>query len=517
MRKHHTGWVALFGAAAIATSGLVGVPAASADERDGGALSWPLVRQGTSSYSLDGFEIGYLPPGLERYGLHASSTTDRQGVRQSQISWVQGPDQLYGRVSVIRSERVQELDDLRESRYTHLADKGLERLTAGAGLEREAYLSESTGDVFWLERPGVAVTAHLQPERWDRGELLEMAGSVTEESGSPEAPAAEAPEAPAEEAAQEAPAEETPAEGAPAEEAPQEAPAEEAPAEEAPQEAPAEEAPAEEAPAEEAPAEQVPAEEAAQQVEPAAGEPAGKEPATGPEGAGEAGTPAEEVPADGAVEAAPVGNPGAPQESGAAETPGEGAQESAQEPAGSPAQTPDETPAQTPADTPVATELPEGAEARRVEECVLDRFVDFGSGATEPVGARLPLAEGEFVEQALTKEQLTAEDRDRLLATVWNHGEESAKTGAVDHCAGELRLEPAQVEGVIGAVVERVGGLVQGPAQESAPAVEQAADGSGAQEGAAADTGAAPVDPVDAREWEEMWASLPWKFEAGNA
>jgi hypothetical protein len=490
MRKHHTGWVALFCAAAIATSGLVGVPAASADARDGGGLSWPLVRQGTSSYSLDGFEIAYLPPGLERYGIHASSTTDRQGVRQSQISWVQGPDQLYGRVSVIRSERVQELDDLRESRYTHLADKGLERLAAGEGFRREAYLSESTGDLFWLERPGVAVITHLQPERWDRGELLEMAGSVTEESGSPEAPAAEVPEAPAEEAPQEAPA----------------------------AEAPVEEAPAEEAPAEEAPAEEVSAEEAAQQVEPAAGEPAEQAPATGAGSTGEAGAPAEEAPADGAVEAAPVADPGAPQAPGAAEAPDGRAQEAVgQEPAGSPAQTPDETPAQTPADTPVAAELPEGAEARRVEECVLDRFVDFGSGATEPVGARLPLAEGEFVEQALTKDQLTAEDRDRLLATVWNHGEEGAKTGAVDHCAGELRLDPVQVEGVIGAVVERVGDLLQKPAQEpaqeAAPAVEQVSDGSDAQEGA----GAEPVDPVDAQEWEQMWASLPWKFEAGSA
>ncbi|XKK37823.1 hypothetical protein HFP72_24395 [Nocardiopsis sp. ARC36] len=490
MRKHHTGWVALFGAAAIATSGLVGVPAASADTRDGGGLSWPLVRQGTSSYSLDGFEIAYLPPGLERYGIHASSTTDRQGVRQSQISWVQGPDQLYGRVSVIRSERVQELDDLRESRYTHLADKGLERLAASEGLGREAYLSESTGDLFWLERPGVAVTTHLQPERWDRGELLEMAGSVTEESGSPEAPTAGVPEAPAEEQPQEAPA----------------------------AEAPAEEAPAEEAPVEEAAAEEAPVEEAAQQVEPAAGDPAEQAPVTEAGNSGEAVAPAEEAPADDAVEAAPVANPGAPQAPGSEEAPVEGAQEAVgQEPAGSS----DETPAQTPADTPVAAELPEGAEARRVEECVLDRFVDFGSGATEPVGARLPLAEGEFVEQALTKDQLTAEDRDRLLATVWNHGEEDAKTGAVDHCAGELRLDPVQVEGVIGAVVERVGDLLQEPAQEAAqeaaPAVEQVSDGSGAQEGAAADTGAEPVDPVDAQEWEEMWASLPWKFEAGSA
>ncbi|MEE2045633.1 hypothetical protein Q7689_20025, partial [Nocardiopsis tropica] len=366
MRKHHTGWVALFGAAAIATSGLVGVPAASADARDGGGLSWPLVRQGTSSYSLDGFEIAYLPPGLERYGIHASSTTDRQGVRQSQISWVQGPDQLYGRVSVIRSERVQELDDLRESRYTHLADKGLERLAAGEGFGREAYLSESTGDLFWLERPGVAVTTHLQPERWDRGELLEMAGSVTEESGSPEAPTAGVPEAPAEEQ---------------------------------PQEAPAAEAPAEEAPAEEAPAE-----EAAQQVEPAVGDPAEQAPATEAGNSGEAVAPAEEAPADDAVEAAPVANPGAPQAPGSEEAPVGGAQEAVgQEPAGSSDETPDEPPAQTPADTPVAAELPEGAEARRVEECVLDRFVDFGSGATEPAGARLPLAEGEFVEQALTK------------------------------------------------------------------------------------------------------------------
>ena len=507
MRKHHTRWVALFGAAAIATSGLVGLPAAaSAADRDDGGLSWPVVRQGISSYSLDGFEIGYLPPGLERYGINASSTTDRQGARQSQISWVQGPDQLYGRVTITRSERVQELDDLREGRYSHLADKNLERLAAGEGFEREAYLSESTGDLFWLERPGVAVTTHLQPERWDRAELVEMAGSVTEEGGSQEAPAAQAPEG----AAQEAPAEEAPAEEAPAQEAPAEAGAQqEAPVGEGSQQ----EAPVGEAPAGEAPAGQAPAEEAAQA--PAAEEPAAEAPVTGPAAPEEAGTPAggqdtapealtEEAPqeeAPAAEEAAPVGDPGEPQAPGA---PAEGAEA----PAGNPAQ--------TPAGTPEAAELPEGVGSREVKECVIDRFVDFETGESGLDESQLTPAGGEFVERALTKDQLTEDDRDQLLATVWHYGEEGAKTGAVVHCADALGLENAQVEAVIGEIADRVGELLQGSGQEAAPGVEQVAD-EGAQEDAAAGADSEPFEPVDAQEWEELWASLPWSIEAGGA
>jgi hypothetical protein len=164
MRKHRTRWVAILGVAALTAAGPVGLAgSALADEEGARALSWPVVRQGQSSYSLDGYEIGYLPSGLERYGLNASSTTtDRQGGRQSQLSWVQGPDQLYGRVSVIRSEAIQDLDDLRTSRYSHIPDRELELLEGDAAFTEGAYLSEETGDLFWLERPGVAVAAHLR-------------------------------------------------------------------------------------------------------------------------------------------------------------------------------------------------------------------------------------------------------------------------------------------------------------------------------------------------------------------
>ncbi|OLT28405.1 hypothetical protein BJF83_15395 [Nocardiopsis sp. CNR-923] len=182
MRKHHTRWVALLGAATLSTTGLTGLagPAVAADDKDPRVMDWPMVEQAVSSYRLDGFEIGYLPPGLDRYGINASSLLDRRGNSQSQISWVQGPDELYGRVMVLRSEQIQNLEDLRELRYAHLPERGLERVDAMGDLQRDAYVSEATGDMFWLVEPGVAVATHLRPERWDGDELRRMAESVVE-------------------------------------------------------------------------------------------------------------------------------------------------------------------------------------------------------------------------------------------------------------------------------------------------------------------------------------------------
>ncbi|CAL9418224.1 hypothetical protein SUDANB121_01815 [Nocardiopsis dassonvillei] len=480
MRKHRTRWVAILGVSALSVAGPVGLAgSALADEEDARALSWPVVRQGDSSYSLDGYEIGYLPPGLERYGINASSTSDRQGGRQSQLSWVQGPDQLYGRVSVIRSGALQDLDDLRESRYSHIPDRELELVEGDAAFENGAYLSEETGDFFWLEKPGVALAAHLQPDRWEAKELRRMAEEILGETG------ATAPEA-AEEPAEEPAAEPSPAPDAVVDDVADEAPetpadkVPEAPAEEAP-EAPADQAP--EAPAEEAP--EVPAGEAPEI-------PAGEAPET----------PVDPAPDAPEVPETPAGElPGAPEEPGAPEAPGEDVTPEA------PVETP-EVPAETP-EVPVeepgapaddAVTLP-GADSREVKGCLLDRFVDFETGESGLDESQLTPDSGEFVEQALSKDDLDDAERDRLLATVWYYGDEGDKTAAVDTCAQENGLERSEVEEVLASIADLIAELV---------AEAEAAAAGPEKTGRDTEAAVSELDTIGDEEWRELWDSLPW-------
>ncbi|WP_017612666.1 ICP22 family protein [Nocardiopsis salina] len=175
MRKHHSWWVALLGAGALAACGTA-VPAAAADDRE---PAWPKVERGESDYSLDGFTVGPLPEGLERHSVEAASSSDRDGNRRSEITWVQGSDDRAGHVAVLRSDRIQDLEDLRQERFGHLRSDGLERLGENEGFGEGAYVSEDTGHLFWVERPGVGVATHLDPDKWDRGDLVELAGSVT--------------------------------------------------------------------------------------------------------------------------------------------------------------------------------------------------------------------------------------------------------------------------------------------------------------------------------------------------
>ncbi|RKS10239.1 hypothetical protein DFP74_5996 [Nocardiopsis sp. Huas11] len=503
MRKHHKRWVALFSAAAISTTGLMGVSGtAAADDKDSQSLNWPLITQGVSTYSLDGYEIGYLPPGLERYGISASSTTDRQGNRQSQISWTQGPDQLYGRVAVVRSEAFQELDDLRQSRYGHLPTDELERLEPNETFTDGAFLSEESGDLFWLEEPGVAVATHLQPDRWGGNELVKFAtsveaseveGEVEEAAETTEAenadaqdgaviePVADPPQA--EEApGEEAPSEETPADDVPDEEAPAaedpvtepEAPAEEAPAEEAP-ETPAEEAPAEEAP--EAPAAEAPDAEAPVEEAPAEEAPAEEAPT---EEAPDAGAPVEEAPAE---------------EAPAAEAPD--------------AEAPAE---EAPVEEAPAEETADDAASRQVKECLIDQFVDFGSGQTVLDTKSLTPDSGAFVEQALTKGDLNDAERDRLLATVWYYGAEDQKTAATGECAQANDMDKAEVEAVLAEVADQIAALVQEAQAAMTEGMDQVSQT--VQDGDM--TEQAEIDPVDAQEWQELWESLPWSIPTGT-
>lgn len=478
MRKHHTRWVALFSAAAISTSGLVGLAGpAAADDKETEALSWPVVSQGVSSYSLDGHRIAYLPPGLDRYGINAASTTDRQGNSRSQLSWVRGPDQLYGRVSVLRSEDLQELDDLRGSRYSHLADSSLEELPESEGFEHGAYLSEETGDLFWLASPGVAVTTHLQPDRWESDELIRMAESVSAVSD-PEAVEEEAEEVPQDEAPEdEAPTDETPKDEVPEDEAPaDEAPADETPVEEAPEdEAPEEDTPEEDAPEEEAPADDVTPQTPENE--------APEEDATDEEPAQEEG--AEE---EGATEAAPV-------DQVSDETPVEDAEE-AQE-----------------ADQPAAPT------SREVKTCLVEHFVDFESASTGLDQEQMAPGSQEFVEQAVSGGDLDDAELDRLLATVWYYGDEDDKVASTDACAESLGLERDEVEDGLSEVSDLIGELVEEANKAMAGAIDEAEKASSdAPEAAEADAASADVeDPVDAEEWEELWNSLPWSIPAENS
>lgn len=494
MRKHRTRWVAILGVAALAAAGPVGLAgSALADEEDARALSWPVVRQGQSSYSLDGYDIGYLPPGLERYGINASSTTDRQGGRQSQLSWVQGPDQLYGRVSVIRSEAIQDLDDLRASRYSHIPDRELELVEGDAAFAEGAYLSEETGDLFWLERPGVAVAAHLQPERWEVKELRRMAEEVVEESAAGQKPAEEVSEEVTEEQAEEA--EEAEATPEPEEvvdgvgdELP-ETPVDPAPelpeAPEVPEtpEVPVETPEVPEAPVEtpEAPVDELP---------------------SVPE------TP--DTPAVPEVPEAPVQTPEVPVETPEVpETPVETPEVPVETPEVPevpevPVETPD-VPAEVP-ETPVddAVTLP-GLGSREVKDCLLDRFVDFEAGETGLDESQLTPDSGEFVEQALSKEDLDDAERDRLLATVWYYGDEGDKTTAVDTCAQENDLERAQVEEVLTEIADLIAELV---AEAEAAAAQAEKVGNDAQ------AAVSELDTIGDEEWRELWDSLPWNVPA---
>lgn len=397
MRKHHKRWVALFGAAAIVSSGLVGLPGAAAEEKGTRVPSWPVIEQGASSYSLDGYEIGYLPEGLEDYGISASSVTDRMGNRQSQLSWVEGPDQLFGRVAVLRSTRLQQLDDLRSSRYSHLPDGTLQRLVQGEALPQEAYLSPKTGDLFWLEEPGVAVSMHLQPDRWSSGELVRMAESLTALRSEAE----QVPEAEQEHGSEQG--QETPAEAGGEESAETE--------------------------------EFVPV------GRPGGPESSEKEESEGPVSA------APEAPEETSVSSeAPTGQ-------GQANTPQEAADKGAvtQEPAEAGAPGTEEA---------AGGQQQESPEVQQAKECLIDRFVNLRTGETKLDDVTLIPAGKELIERVLSRGRITATERDRLLATVWYYGDERDKTSAIDDCARTLGLERSEVEKIVSGLAWLIAELV---------------------------------------------------------
>ncbi|QVQ53955.1 hypothetical protein J4H86_09745 [Spiractinospora alimapuensis] len=172
MGRSHQRWAALAGAASVSVVGFGLLASTAAAEEP---QAWPVVSQKSQdAYSLDGYELGQLPQGLSELDVRASSSTDNQGNRSSQISWERG-SAVYGQVTSLRSDSITDLEDLRASQYAHLDDASLERVTVG---EQEAYHSAETGDLFWVEEPGSAVTVFLLPERWDSAELREFSSSI---------------------------------------------------------------------------------------------------------------------------------------------------------------------------------------------------------------------------------------------------------------------------------------------------------------------------------------------------
>ncbi|WP_028648790.1 hypothetical protein [Nocardiopsis sp. CNT312] len=179
MRKHRTRWVALLGAAVLSTTGAADPDPTTLPELIASdVMDWPTAMQ-TSTLTLDGFRIGYLPEGLDGSGLSYTSRTGPAGERRSQITWMSGPDEVHARVVVLRADHLDEIGDLRADLYPNLGEKDLELLRDGES-GRESYVSEPTGHLFWLEEPGVGVSAHLAPERWDGDELRRVAEGITD-------------------------------------------------------------------------------------------------------------------------------------------------------------------------------------------------------------------------------------------------------------------------------------------------------------------------------------------------
>ncbi|MFE1402033.1 hypothetical protein ACFW53_29175 [Nocardiopsis dassonvillei] len=511
MRKHHKRWVALLGAAAIASSGLVGLPGAvAADEKDMRTLAWPEISQSVSSYSLDGYEIGYLPAELERNGIHASTTTDRLGNRQSQLSWMRGPDQLLGRVSILRSDSMEQLDDLRERRYGHLPERTLERLDSGEALRSEAYLSPETGDLFWLDEPGVAVALYLQPDKWGSGELVRMAESLTRKEEAP----AEGTEEPAPEGSgSQEPAAEEPAQDEPnAQEPAQEGSGGEAGGA-ASDGSSGGEAGAEAA--QDGPAEEESPQEPAEPASGTTGEKESQEPA----GADGSTSSADGTP----VDTAPVGRPETPETPEATQT-----SETSQTPESPSAQggeAAQEQPATgdgaqgAPAETggTADSEQPGVARVRMAKECVVSRFVSFETGETR-LGEMTP-ASTQFVERAVAAERLGDGDLDRLLATVWYYGDEGVKTVAVEHCAEDVQMSRTELEGLISDLGEMIAVLVEEAEKHDATHEENVArtlEEVNATLPVEVDA-TEVLDPIGAQEWAELAQSLPWSFPTGTS
>ncbi|MEU5939780.1 hypothetical protein ABZ807_11385 [Micromonospora sp. NPDC047548] len=132
---------------------------------------------GLAGDELDGFRIGYLPPGIGE--LVSDFVTEWEGVRFTTRVWERPVDEGYRvdvRVHVLRGGRLTTLANLRDFLVEYderPADWALIAFRHGAA---EGF-SDGT-EAFWLVEPGVAVDLRVDPERFDTGTPLTIAESI---------------------------------------------------------------------------------------------------------------------------------------------------------------------------------------------------------------------------------------------------------------------------------------------------------------------------------------------------
>ncbi|MFC4560722.1 hypothetical protein ACFO4E_02505 [Nocardiopsis mangrovi] len=188
MRKHHGRWIAIAGATTVSLAGFGALGVGFADEQRP-PEDWPISEQEQeqepSDTVLDGFEIGYLPPGLAQNGIHTTSKAGSDGERRSSLSWLRGREGVYGRVDIFRSDHIADLDDVRTRYFRDLDARALRKVDSEG---RTAYRSDATGDIFWFQEKGVAVAAHLAPDTWDTEELSRFAAGIRPREPEPSSP-----------------------------------------------------------------------------------------------------------------------------------------------------------------------------------------------------------------------------------------------------------------------------------------------------------------------------------------
>ncbi|MEY9210701.1 hypothetical protein NI17_014075 [Thermobifida halotolerans] len=172
MRKPHNRWTVLAGAAAVSLAAF-GFPALAAADGDAAPASQTVHQK--STYLVDGYRVGYLPPGLSNYGSSTETSTDGEGNRTSYVMWSRG-ETVHGKVGVRRRAAAFTLDEVRDQHHGHLDSRTLRRVTVNGS---PGYLSRTAGEVFWVDREGAALSVFLEPSRWSPTELMKMAEGVT--------------------------------------------------------------------------------------------------------------------------------------------------------------------------------------------------------------------------------------------------------------------------------------------------------------------------------------------------
>ncbi|MEV0806732.1 hypothetical protein [Micromonospora sp. NPDC050200] len=126
---------------------------------------------------LDGFRIGYLPPGVGE--LISDFVTEWEDVRFTTRVWESPVDEGYRvdvRVHVLRGGRLGTLADVRDFLVEYDERPADWALTAFRHGDAEGLTDGS--EAFWLVEPGVAVDLRVDPERFDTATPLTIAESI---------------------------------------------------------------------------------------------------------------------------------------------------------------------------------------------------------------------------------------------------------------------------------------------------------------------------------------------------